>query len=325
MDVPRRLFTFACTLTVLLAACRPSEPAVRIVPVPARPAVAAAQVGHALAADPSRAAAGLVPASVSRIPSRPILGPASTDDPALSAAIAAALGAEIGHYSVVVKRLRDGRGTRLNAEREYYAASLFKLALLYEAAHERSVGALDFDELVTITARDLDEDLGTIGALGAGIGDRLSVRDAVRAMVTLSDNTSAVMLLYRLGPSTVDRTLRLLGLQDTSVNTRALPTTAADMALLMEALLRGTGLTPSVRDDALAVLANQETRSGIPRGLPHSVRSGNKTGTWPGATHDVAYVDAPGGAYVIAILSDLGWVWEPIARISKAVYEVMGS
>jgi beta-lactamase class A len=257
---------------------------------------------------------------------RPTVGPATgteATDEDLRAAIEKALGADADHYSVVVRRLHDGRGAALNPDRVYYAASLFKLALLYEAARQRSAGVLSFDQGVEVTARDVAEDLGTLGALGAGIGDTLPVREAVRAMVTISDNTSAVMMLYLLGPERVDQTLRSLGLSATSVNTTELPATAADMALLMEAIVRGRGVDPDARDEMLALLAKQETRTGIPTLLPAGVRVGNKTGTWPGATHDVAYVDAPTGAYVIAVLSDRGWVWEPIARVSRAVYDVL--
>ena len=71
------------------------------------------------------------------------------------------------------------------------------------------------------------------------------------------------------------------------------------------------------------MLLDQRTRFGIPQGVPSGVPIGNKTGTWEGATHDVAFVDAPGGAYVIAILSDRGWEWSPLARVSKAVFEAM--
>lgn len=237
--------------------------------------------------------------------------------------IEAALGPAVDHYSVVVRRLHDGYGAALNPDREYYAASLYKLALLYEAERRRSLGLLDFDQGVEVTARDVAEDLGTLHALGVGVGDALPVREAVRAMVTLSDNTSAVMMLYLLGPDRVDATLRALGLRNTSVNTTDLPTTAADMALLMEAIVRGTAVDPAAREEMRALLLRQQTRTGIPRLLPPDVRVGNKTGTWPGATHDVAFVEAPTGTYVIAVLSDRGWDWEPIARLSRVVYDAL--
>jgi beta-lactamase class A len=252
------------------------------------------------------------------------LAPATGEgDPALLAAIEAALGDDREHVSVVVRRLTDGRSASFNPERAYYAASLFKLALLYEAERQRSTGLLDWDERVPITERDVAEDLGTLDQLGVGVGDTLAVRDAVRAMVTRSDNTSAILLLYRLGPGAVDRTLRALGLRVTSVNTQELPTTAADMALLMEAIVRGMGVDPAWRDDMLSLLLRQEVRFGIPSGLPSGVRSGNKTGTWSTATHDVAFVDAPGGLYVLAVLSDRGWDWDPLVRVSRAVYAAM--
>ena len=324
--------------TLTFVACASPRPQVRIErlsPGTPQPSVARPDAAPAGGAMPAPAMPGgervTAPPPPAALPVRSDVRPAAlpgaaaaaTYDSNLQAVIEAALGAEADHYSVVVRRLHDGRTAALNPDREYYAASLFKLALLYEAERQRSADMLSFDQGVEITARDAAEDLGTLGALGAGIGDTLPVREAVRAMVTISDNTSAVMMLYLLGPAIVDRSLRSLGLRVTSVNTTDLPTTAADMALLMESIVRGRGVNADARDEMLKLLAQQETRSGIPRFLPAGVRVGNKTGTWPGATHDVAYVDAPTGAYVIAVLSDRGWEWDPIARVSRAVYDAL--
>jgi beta-lactamase class A len=295
-------------LLVLVACGRPPD-AVRI--EPALPdTVPAALVGGAP-----------MPAASLAVPQLAVA--ATGDDPALLAAVRGTLGDDLDHYSVVARRLSDGRGVAVNADRVYYAASLFKLALLYEAERRRSAGTLDFDAALELRDEDIEQDLGTVGALGLGADGTLTLGAAVGAMVTLSDNASAVALLRLLGPATVDRTLAGLGLRDTSVNTRELPTTAADMALLMEAVVRGTGVDPAWREDMVGLLLRQETRHGIPRLLPPGVRAGNKTGTWPGATHDVAFVDAPGGLYVIAVLSDRGWDWDPIARVSRAVYDAL--
>jgi beta-lactamase class A len=249
----------------------------------------------------------------------------SADDPALLSAILDVLGNETEHYGVVVRRLHDGRGATVNPDRQFYAASLFKLTLLYESERRRSLGLLDFDQPVQFNEDDIAEDLGTFGLLDMNEDGTLPVRSAVRAMVTLSDNTSAVLMLRLLGPAAVDRTLDALGLEHTSVNTRDLPTTAADMAMLMEAIVRGRGVDRAWREDMVGLLLRQETRSGIPSLLPAEIRVGNKTGTWPDATHDVAFVDAPGGLYVIAVLSDRGWEWDPIARVSRAVFDVLSS
>ncbi|MEP7216978.1 MAG: serine hydrolase, partial [Anaerolineaceae bacterium] len=149
------------------------------------------------------------------------------------------------------------------------------------------------------------------------------IRSALRAMITVSDNTSAVALLHHLGGAAIDETLRQLGLMATSVNTIDLPTTANDMAILMEAIASGRGVSVEARAEMRALLLDQMTRFGIPQGLPGGIAVGNKTGTWEGATHDVAFVDAPGGLYVIVILSDQGWEWAPHARVSEAVYAAL--
>ena len=249
----------------------------------------------------------------------------SIDDPKLLAAITGVLGDQAAHYGVVVRRLRDGRMASLNGDQVFYAASTFKLSVLYEAEVRRTEGTLNFNDPLTLTADDISQDLGTLRLLGLGPDNTLSIARALRAMVTLSDNSTAVALLHLLGEDNIDTTLTKLGLTNTRVNTTNLPTTAADMERLMEAIVRGRGLGASEVADARDLLLHQETRSGIPAGLPANVRVGNKTGTWPDATHDVAFVDAPNGTYVIAVLSDKGWAWDPIREVSKAVYDVLQS
>ncbi|MBK6663107.1 MAG: serine hydrolase [Thermoflexaceae bacterium] len=127
-------------------------------------------------------------------------------------------------------------------------------------------------------------------------------------------------LLHLVGAANVDATLRRIGAADLSVNTRDLPATAAGMARLMEAIVRGENLSPDARRHARDLLLAQEWREGIPAGLPPGATAGNKTGTWEGLTHDIGFVEAPGGTYVIAVLSAHGWVWDPIARISAAAW-----
>ncbi|MCC6381222.1 MAG: serine hydrolase [Dehalococcoidia bacterium] len=262
------------------------------------------------------------------LPSPTALPPAATpvplqDDARLRAVILEALGPDVEDYAVAVWRLADGRSATIDGERVFYAASLFKMAVLYEAERRHAAGELSFDDSVTLTAEDVAEDLGTLAELGAGEGDAVPVWRLLEAMVTFSDNTSAVALLHHLGGAAVDATLRGLGLEQTSVNTEELPTTAAEMAALMGAAIAGTGVGPEAAAEMRALLARQTIRSGIPRGVPEDVHVGNKTGTWAGATHDVAYVEAPGGDYVLAVLSDGEGGWEPIVRVSAAVYAEM--
>ena len=81
-------------------------------------------------------------------------------DEALTAAISAALGDQQSHFGVVVKRLSDGKGAALNDDLVFYAASTFKLAVLYEAEKRISEGDLRLDDTLQLTEADVAEDLG---------------------------------------------------------------------------------------------------------------------------------------------------------------------
>ncbi|MBI2761866.1 MAG: serine hydrolase [Chloroflexi bacterium] len=255
------------------------------------------------------------------------LGPTAAarphQDDGLLSAVVRALGPDAEDAGVVVRRLTDGTEARWNAERVFYAASLFKLEVLYEAFRQRQDGRLDFGAELAVDGEHAAEDLGTLSAVPRGPAGGLIVADAVRAMVTLSDNTSATLLLDLLGNRTIDTAMASIGLTSSSVNTTELPTTAADMARLMEAIVRGEGLDAGSAAEMTRYLLDQETRYGIPRGTPAGIGIGNKTGTWPGATHDVAVVMAPRGAYVLAVLTDHSWDWDLITRVSRAVYEYL--
>jgi beta-lactamase class A len=212
----------------------------------------------------------------------------------------------------------------LNPDLPGYAASTFKLAVLYEAERQVSEGLLSYDNGITIDDEARAEDLGTLDRLPIAADGTVSLGAALEAMVSFSDNASAVALLRLLGPSQVDARLRELGIVTMSVNDRALPATARDLATLMAAIVRGEGLSDEAQQHALGLLFTQEVRAGIPaalESLPGVVRVGNKTGTWENATRDVAVVESSWGTYVVAVVADGDWNWELIGRVARAVHE----
>jgi len=306
----RRVGALSVLLLVLLAC------------VAATPALTreSSSVAPALAVDSSSEPPATASPDLDTAPAPPaaLVGDADLED-----ALRAAIGDRAGHVSVVVRRFADARGAAVEPGRVFYAASLFKLALLYEAERRIGEGTLSRDDRLYIETEDASQDLGTLGDLPLAADGSLSVAEALEAMVVMSDNATAVAFMRLLGNAEVDATLAWLGLTQTSLNTEELPTTAADMALLMEALATGRGLTPDAASEVRSLLLQQKTRTGIPAGLPAGASAGNKTGTWPGSTHDVAFVDAPGGLYVIAVLTDGDWDWEPIARVSAAAWGVL--
>jgi beta-lactamase class A len=251
--------------------------------------------------------------------------PALTEDSALQNVIRDAIAGEPGEISVVVIDVDDRRYAAIDPSRSYYAASLFKLPVLIEAAWQEANGGLDPQRVVVINHWYAALDLGTMAPLGLHEGDTLPISQAIRLMTVASDNALANLVGDIVGWSNVDRDIRALGATDTLLEDPELPTTAADMAGLLAAIARGEPTQP-VADQVFDLLSQQEIRSRIPSGIPDDGSVvGNKTGDYAGAAHDVAIVRAPFGTYVLAILSN-GWeASDTFMRVASAVHEYLGS
>lgn len=254
-------------------------------------------------------------------PSLPADFPPPAPDPDLLAVILEALARVEGEHSVVVYHLSRGSFAAVNDDHVYYGASLFKMALLLRAYQLRDAGQLDFEELLEVTEEYAAYDLGTLEYLEIEEGDMISVADAVKAMIVISDTPSAVLLQDKIGCPRADEALRNLGIENTRTCHRSLPATARDMALLMLAIAAGDGVSEESRLEMLSLLQQEGFRSGVPAGLPPGVVVAHKTGSFSGATHDVALVWGGSGPYIIAVLTDRSFDWQPIADVSRAVWQ----
>lgn len=137
------------------------------------------------------------------------------------------------------------------------------------------------------------------------VGQDMAVAELCEAMVTLSDNTAANLLLASLGgPSAITDYARSLGDQLTRLDriepelNEATPgdardtTTPAAMARNLKMLTTGSALSAASRDQLIAWLVGCKTgdtkiRAGVPKGW----RVGDKTGSGShGSNNDVAVI-----------------------------------
>jgi len=260
-------------------------------PTPAEDATPAPErIAHAQAGDVPRPTA---------TPALPPLAP----DAALEDRIRARLGGDDGHYAVVVKDLRDGRGVEIDAGRVFYAASLFKLEVMYEIFAQRAAGLLDFGQQYVASDYYSGFDLGPhlIGQCAtASIGDLLG------AMMSVSDNVAAVMLQDRAGAGNINDGMASLGLEQTRLTEDdSLPATAGDIARLMEVIARGLAVDRDASKGMADLLATEKINDRIPQGLPDGTLVAHKTGNWDKATHDAGIVYGKRSAYVIVLMSDI--------------------
>lgn len=215
------------------------------------------------------------------------------------------LGDQASHYALVVQDLDDGRGVAINADHVFYAASLFKLEVLYDIFAQRDAGLLDFGERYVATDYYSGFDLGPHLVRPCST---TSIADLLSAMTSVSDNVAAVMLQDRAGAANINDAMAALGLTDTRLTADGtLPATAADMARLVEAIYRGRGLAPGSAGQMLELMTHEQSADRIPADLPPGTGVAHKTGNWDTATHDAGIVYGEHGAYLMVLMSDQGF------------------
>ncbi len=147
------------------------------------------------------------------------------------------------------------------------------------------------------------------------IGERVPVRELLRRMITRSSNLATNRLIELVGAANVTATARGLGAEHLSVlrgveDQKAFDkgmintTTSADLATLLEAIEKGTVLSPASSVEMRDILLAQEFNEKIPAGLPAGTRVAHKTGEITAVSHDAAVVYPPGRKpYVLVVLT----------------------
>ena len=239
-------------------------------------------------------------------------------DALLEEKISGHLGEDISRYGIVVKRIPDGRGVAINPDKVFYAASIFKLWVMYEVFKQRELELLTFDETVTLVPFHLEYQLGD---LAWPLWTEVPIGNLVEAMIALSDNVAAIMLHDKVGGWNINQDLEAIGMENTGLVRGDLPTTAQDTALLLEMLATGRAVNQMASQDMVDLMTRQRVRNRLPALLPPGTQVAHKTGNWPSATHDVGIVYAPSAPYVIAVMSDKAWEVQQIAELSRLVYD----
>jgi beta-lactamase class A len=209
--------------------------------------------------------------------------------------------------------------------RRYHAASTMKLPVLIELARAIDAGRLawadslpvhnSFRSLADGSEYRLDRADDSDSTVYEAIGTSLPLATLARLMIVRSSNLAANLLLERLEPSRITATARALGADSIAVlrgvedgkaydlglnNT----TTARDLAVLLDAIVRGRAASPAQSRVMLDLLLAQEFNGGIPAGVPPGVRVAHKTGWITATAHDAAIVFPPArGPYVLVVLT----------------------
>jgi len=243
-------------------------------------------------------------------------------DPVLAAMVADELtGPGLATFGVAIRHLPSGRSAYVNPDAIMEPASLFKLAVLYEAYRQRRAGRLAMAEPLTVT----DEQIEKTREFGESVlspGQAVTVDDALELMITVSETAPALALLDRLGYAGLVPGLRELGLEHTIVDHDS-TVTARDMLRYFEALARLEAVDAESSREMLLRLLRQRVNDRLPSRLPAGRMVAHKTGNLPGVMHDVGLIYTPAGPVAVALLAqdvvDEGEVRAGMARLARSL------
>jgi hypothetical protein len=191
-----------------------------------------------------------------------------------------------------------GRSANADGNKQYVAASTYKLFVAYAVIKKVEAGQMSWSDTIS-------------GSKNA--------EACFDAMIVVSDNPCAKAFGDKIGWQNIQNMMRDLGLSSTQLSP-SLYTTTNDLAKYLQQLQNGSLLSASGTDRLLSAMKRQIYRSGIPAGAGATVA--NKVGFIDSYLHDAAIVYGPKGPYVLVIMSS-GSSWSAISSVSGQINEYL--
>ena len=217
----------------------------------------------------------------------------------------------------------DGRdAVMIEPDKAFHAASTMKVPVMIELFRQAEAGQLHLEGPLPIVNEFHSIVDGSVYHLSVGddsdaevykaVGKTMTLRELCEAMITVSSNLAANLLIERLGVENIRATVARLGATgmdvrrgvedqkafDADLNNTS---TARGLALLMQKLANGEAVSAHSDAEMVAILKRQKFKDAIPAGVPEGTPIAHKTGTITKIHHDAAIVYGP-RPYVLVIL-----------------------
>lgn len=187
-----------------------------------------------------------------------------------------------------------GRSANVNGNKQFVAASTYKLFVAYALFKEIEAGRMSWSDPI--------------------YGDK-NADSCFYVMIHNSDNPCAKAFGDKIGWQNIENQMHALGLTSTELSPSPC-TTANDLSLFLYRLENGSLVSAADRTKLLDVMKGQIYRAGIPAGTKLTVA--NKVGFIDSYIHDAGIVYGARGPYVLVIMTS-GSSWSQIADAAAQI------
>jgi beta-lactamase class A len=249
-----------------------------------------------------------------------------------------------GVVGVSVRNLATGESLSIRGDETFPTASLIKVAVLVALLDEVEKGRIRLDDPLTMISRDQVGGSGVLQHLHSGLG--LTIEDAARLMIIISDNTATNLLLDKVPMRTVWARMDSLGLPHTRIHSKTFlrstsvamdssvkyglgVTTPDETVRLFTLLHQGRAVSARMDSLALAILRDNEDWNKLVRWLPDGARAAHKSGDVDQSRNDCGILYGPDAPVAVCVMTrenrDTSYATDNpanllIARIGAEVY-----
>ena len=248
--------------------------------------------------------------------------------------------------AVAFHDLATGNELLIHADVNFHPASTIKIPIMMEVFRQAEEKAFSIDDRMAVKNDFVSIVDGSHFSLQAAddsetglyrrIGERLTIRELVRLMITESSNVATNMLVERITPDRATAFMRTLGtndvrvlrgVEDNKAYARGLnnASTARGLMLILVRLAERAVVSAKASDEMLAILRGQKFNEGIPAGLPADTPVAHKTGSFAKVYHDVGIIEPTARKPLVLVVFTRGIDKEPrahrlVADISRQVF-----
>ncbi len=171
------------------------------------------------------------------------------------------------------------------------------------------------------------------------LGMKVTIRDLVYHMITISSNLAANLLIQKVGANQITASMHALGaehiqvlrgVEDLKAYDRGLhnKTDALDLMIILEAIVEKKVVSAEACDQMIGIMSEQKFCDRIPARLPPEVKVAHKTGSISKINHDAGIIFLSDGRKYILVLMSEGVVEQTkssavMAELSRMFYDWM--